>query len=327
MASSIAFYGNSERWLKTLNSDLKEDLITEGVLIPNAQEKEKEKELYPKIQNFITFDDNMLHFDVIIPMTEKDMIDLHTRLKNTENTNTPTGAIITMSNLLSIQTFMCKKKFYEYTIKNNLKIYIPTTYSCGGLCTDLNKGIPLNKTIVIKPYGLCSGQNIIVTKFKSKFDIKKISKNRIIQKYIKGDEEYCSYVIADEGKVKHIRTYKYSNNSNNSNNSNTTTPNKKGNYIKHAVTDEMIESSTLVDLSSTENTKKYIDVFEKFLIPCKYSGICNIDFKIHHDNIKIFEINARLGGSLMFPKRRKDLIFILSKMIHVGTKVPHSPLA
>lgn len=70
-------------------------------------------------------------------------------------------------------------------------------------------------------------------------------------------------------------------------------------------------------MSKIDINKEYINVFEKFLIPCKYSGICNIDFIIVNDNIKIFEINPRLGGSLMMSLNRKDLVKILTSCIDI----------
>jgi hypothetical protein len=49
-------------------------------------------------------------------------------------------------------------------------------------------------------------------------------------------------------------------------------------------------------------------VFEALLSPLDYSGICNIDFKLTPERrLKIFEVNPRLGGSLL---RREYLGFL-----------------
>ena len=45
-----------------------------------------------------------------------------------------------------------------------------------------------------------------------------------------------------------------------------------------------------------------LSAFEKILRPLAYSGPCNIDYKVvDHDRIVVFEVNPRLGGSMMLP--------------------------
>lgn len=51
-----------------------------------------------------------------------------------------------------------------------------------------------------------------------------------------------------------------------------------------------------------------VAVVESFLVPLSFSGPCNIDYAIGEDgNIVVFEINPRLGGSLMCAVNLTDL--------------------
>ncbi|MCB0310349.1 MAG: ATP-grasp domain-containing protein [Bdellovibrionales bacterium] len=62
-------------------------------------------------------------------------------------------------------------------------------------------------------------------------------------------------------------------------------------------------SSRHISISSRQ-----LSQLERFLVPLAYSGPCNIDFKVTADgDIKVMEINPRLGGSLMRPESVTDL--------------------
>ena len=47
---------------------------------------------------------------------------------------------------------------------------------------------------------------------------------------------------------------------------------------------------------------------EAVLAPLAYNGPCNLDYKLDPDGkIRVFEINPRLGGSLMMPQHGEEL--------------------
>ncbi|MBX7139200.1 MAG: ATP-grasp domain-containing protein [Oligoflexia bacterium] len=55
-------------------------------------------------------------------------------------------------------------------------------------------------------------------------------------------------------------------------------------------------------------SRKQLKQIQRFLRPLKYTGPCNVDFKISDTrDIVVFEINPRLGGSLMRPENNIDL--------------------
>jgi carbamoylphosphate synthase large subunit len=57
-------------------------------------------------------------------------------------------------------------------------------------------------------------------------------------------------------------------------------------------------------VATPESTLKQI---EAVLGPIAYSGPCNIDYKLQGDRMRIFEINPRLGGTLMHDDFRTEL--------------------
>ncbi len=58
-------------------------------------------------------------------------------------------------------------------------------------------------------------------------------------------------------------------------------------------------------------------LMEKFLRPLRYDGPCNVDYVLRGDeSVCVFEINPRLGGSLMMPENVDDLATILRATIN-----------
>jgi glutathione synthase/RimK-type ligase-like ATP-grasp enzyme len=68
-----------------------------------------------------------------------------------------------------------------------------------------------------------------------------------------------------------------------------------------------------------EKYKKITDfnfnVFQDIFIKLNYTGFACIDFKIINGKIKIFEINPRLGGTLVHGNNFEELITYISKNI------------
>jgi biotin carboxylase len=62
--------------------------------------------------------------------------------------------------------------------------------------------------------------------------------------------------------------------------------------------------------------EKYVEKLELFLSKCNYTGVCNINFVFYNEEIKVLEINPRLGGSLI--RFNKDyLVEILIELINI----------
>ncbi len=55
---------------------------------------------------------------------------------------------------------------------------------------------------------------------------------------------------------------------------------------------------------------------EAVLLPLAFSGLCNVDYKLSADGrMQIFEINPRLGGTLMLPAQAMELRAALACII------------
>lgn len=195
----------------------------------------------------------------------------------------------------TIQTFMNKKHFYEYMIKHDLSQYVPKTYC------NINTDILNHSSVIVKPFQLNYGAGMYVC------NPHKISptiyNNCIIQEYIDDPVEYVSHVVAKGGVIKCCITYKYT-----------------FSQTNH-ISSQRHQYKTLEKVSISDNAFVGIDLIntiESILKPCEYTGFMNVDYKIDNSGkpiIKIFEVNPRLGGSLMHSKNKPDLITILTTMI------------
>jgi hypothetical protein len=83
---------------------------------------------------------------------------------------------------------------------------------------------------------------------------------------------------------------------------------------------QRIRGGTRVPCVRFEPSAELIATFERFLAPLAYDGVCNFDYMHRADGTPcLFEINPRLGGSLMFPDNVQDLAAILGSLVaHAG---------
>ena len=70
-----------------------------------------------------------------------------------------------------------------------------------------------------------------------------------------------------------------------------------------------------------------LKAFERLLLPLGFNGPANIDYRRRPDgSLAIFEINPRLGGSLMRPEHIRDLAGCLSAIVrHARWRPPAAP--
>lgn len=189
-----------------------------------------------------------------------------------------------MPSLEQINIFSCKKKFSLYVENNNLQHYTPKVYN------SIDE-IITNGLYIIKPYNLNNGVNMYV-KQKQELEQKDFV-NKIVQEYIENTIEYSSYIVSKNGKIIKCIT-----------------------YVCDFYDSQHIKRYPI----NTQNTSKieldykYVKELELFLLPCGYNSIANIDFIICNGHIKVFEINPRLGGSLI-RINRYDLVEILYELI------------
>lgn len=190
-----------------------------------------------------------------------------------------------MPSLEHIKMFSCKKMFNLYVKKNNLENYVPKTY-------DIDDIITTDKLYIIKPYNLNNGKNMFIKKQLEQTDFI----NNIIQEYIPNNVEYTAHIVSKNGQIIKCITYAYKFDS--------------SQHIK-------VYPINTKNIIKFELDKKYISQLELFLTNCGYTGISNVDFIISDDQIKVFEINPRLGGSLV-RSNSIDLVEILYEMIKLN---------
>ncbi len=67
---------------------------------------------------------------------------------------------------------------------------------------------------------------------------------------------------------------------------------------------------------SFDPSAEHLDAMERMLVPLGYSGPCCVDYTLRaNGSLCVFEINPRLGGSLMRPENLWDLATLLSGLI------------
>jgi glutathione synthase/RimK-type ligase-like ATP-grasp enzyme len=216
-------------------------------------------------------------YDLVIPLMETHALKLN---KNDITFLIPSNK--------TINKFMCKFNFELYVRESNLTLYVPKTFISYDEFVYYNSDSNL---FIIKPYFGVNGSNMLIVK---SLDVSSFNQN-IVQEHIPNNEQYVSHIFAIDGIIKKCITYKYSHDKEIHINQ---YPVNTGNISNYFVNAEIIE------------------IFEQFLKPELYTGICNIDFIIVNEKPIIFEINPRLGGSLVRNKNDliEMLIFIIEKI-------------
>lgn len=187
-----------------------------------------------------------------------------------------------MPNLQSLELFSNKKLFSEYVKEHNLIEYVPRTIDNE---TEFVLGIA-------KPNNLSYGRGCEI--IRSKEELKKFDEKYVIQEFMRSKFEYVTHIVASNGLIKLALTYCYEM--------------KSDMEIKSGLS--YPKKTTKIKIGN-----EILDILQKFLIPVSYSGICNIDYKIINDQVKVMEINPRLGGSLMEDIHRDDLVKIIKCLL------------
>jgi carbamoylphosphate synthase large subunit len=216
---------------------------------------------------------------VIIPLMESHFYEMPTNLKSLTSTH----------ELVSLMED-------KYLLALNLITYgfgqyVPKTWTN-----------PADSTFpcVIKRHNLSGGKGIKILESmqelrKSLSDPEFSGKQYFFQEITPGDTEYVCHIVALKGEILFIKYFE---------------------YIMPGP--EIIRSwdSQTIKTNHGPNLNHQISVtFKEVIKHLNYSGPCNIDFKIIDGFPKIFEINPRLGGSLMVSKNLSVLTQIIKIII------------
>jgi carbamoylphosphate synthase large subunit len=216
---------------------------------------------------------------VIIPLMESHLYEMPANLKSL--TSSPELVSLMADKLL----------LTENLIANGFAQYVPKTWTN-----------PADSTFpcVIKRRNLSGGEGIQILKsiqelYAVLFDSEFSGKQYFFQEFVSGDVEYVCHIVALKGEIIF------------------------SNYFEYAMPNpEMVRgwNSPITITNRGTNLNYQVSIaFKKIVKYLDYSGPCNIDFKLINGDPKIFEINSRLGGSLMLSENRPVLVQILNIII------------
>lgn len=191
----------------------------------------------------------------------------------------------------AIAIFADKLEFFKYAQLHNLIKYIPNTYTTN----------PNLYPCVLKRTNLNNSNQMYVCHTESDLqsNLNIVSPNPyVIQKYIKGKTEYVTHIVCVDGDIIYHISYE--------------TIHFEDYHLK-------CRQTPIKEMKTYSPSKKILNIFTKFLRPLKYTGPCNFNYKLDPDPI-VFEINPRLGGSLMLESNRLDLCKILNSIINAIIK-------
>ena len=202
---------------------------------------------------------------------------------------TPDSSTSLKPRLEILEKFANKKIFHLLLKELNLAEYQPNIY----LDQEITK-FP----IVLKRTNLnaCQGIKIIFTQEELIDSLSQDmwrGKEIIIQEFNENTNEFVWHAVYKDGVRLWETTIKY----------------VKSNSLILRGPDSEIES--IIVEPNPDATK----VFDQIMSKTNYSGPCNIDFSYESSNPKIFEINPRIGGSLMNPENKELLAQALKAII------------
>jgi carbamoylphosphate synthase large subunit len=194
---------------------------------------------------------------------------------------------------LSLVTLGNKAAFAAYAEASGLAHLCPKTYAnideavfpCVLKRVDLNAG-----------YGVTIVRSPLEVKWHLQ-DFPWYWRHAILQSLTAGSTEYVTHCICKGGQILWHCSFAYEMDS-----------------------PERIRTPFHMDRSRPATTPAFIlSQIEKFLLPLAFTGPCNVDYKISDGgNIVVFEINPRLGGSLMMPRNVDQLSGALSHLINAA---------
>jgi predicted ATP-grasp superfamily ATP-dependent carboligase len=208
---------------------------------------------------------------IIIPITYEQMqfvIDNYAQLKEY------VPHIICSFNYESIDCLNNKVKFYDFMLVNGLSNHIPQRYN--------NIDIPIKLPCVVKKCISAGGQGSFICYNLADAKNWIVDPDYIVQECINGNVEYCgNFYVKDGTIIKSIYYY---------------TKRKTSVYIQMGKMKNKIKNT---DSMLSANLDILFGQIFKLL---NYNGFACGDFKMVGDIVKIFEINPRLGGSLVYDK-------------------------
>lgn len=215
----------------------------------------------------------------VIPFMEEDAL------------RVPSWAPVLKSPNSLIEQLQNKKLFKGLMEKNSLSELLPCHYE--------NIDEVIYPAVIKSPIG-AGGSSVRlvknITELKNFVSSQELNlADLVIQEFIPGVDEYVAHFVSKNGEVLYEKYYSF-----------------KLQQSTSIRTAETTQRSSMIELS-----KNYSQIFHSILKAIQYSGPINIDFKIQNAKIRIFEMNPRLGGSLMVEQNQADLVACLKALLPV----------
>lgn len=220
---------------------------------------------------------------LIIPLTFDQMKFL---INNKDKITSP---ILCCDDYNTIELLNNKCRFVKFMLDNKLDHLIPETYMIHHNNTLYEPNKIINYPVIYK-FGITQGGYGSKVFHTNQELSKRINNSKyrdfIVQKYIEHPNEFSGHMFIKDGKIEHAIYYKVTN------------------HDKYYIQNGKMQNYT------RENNFQY--QFNEIFKLLNYTGIVCIDFKIINNQIKIFEINPRFGGTLIH--NTNDLNEMLNKI-------------
>ena len=186
-----------------------------------------------------------------------------------------------VSDVNTINKVNDKKLFDDYMRSNEIfSKYIPNIYR---LPYDFTK---IKYPCIVKSKIGINGEDSYIINNPSEFQFKNGINNYIVQECIPGSEEYITHILASNGVTVKYLSKKYSFD--------------QDIFIKSA-------NCCFTKIEDVQICDDHIDLFKQIVFDLKFSGLLCIGYKIvsnsnsnsNNETVKIFEINPRIGSSLV----------------------------
>lgn len=274
----IFFKSPYDNWIKNINDITK--IKTQYINIEPTGEHIQTKKIFYKKNIFSKHDKHIINFSNIISQNDKNIyVPLSINQQYFYD-----GSIIKHkfcgNNKEHIDIFNQKCLFAQFLINNELLNLIPKTYAVN--CS--NKILHYDNIqfpCIIKKNISEGGAHVVIVHNQKMLEIceKKYS-DYIIQEFIINEDktEYTCNFYIDKGEI--ITSVYY-----------------KDNSVRETLFH--IQHGGLCNKKKMNDMNKYNNDFEKIFKKLNYTGFACIDFTLIDNKIKIFEINPRLGGTLV----------------------------
>jgi len=213
---------------------------------------------------------------VLIPLMETHRYAMPTEFNSLTS---PVGTIQTLSNKRFYQLAMREKGFAEYVPEYWSQEHDPI-FPCLIKRENLNAGNGVSWIENIEELNRIRQDPIFS------------GQSYFFEEVIQGEEEFVTHLVAKNGNILLTHTFCYS----------------MGN-------DKIRVPGNFQKIRHVDIPMRLKIIFEAIMKSFDYSGPANIDYKINNGIPKIFEINPRMGGSLMMPDHLPFLIDVTGALI------------